>query len=114
MLKKSVRYGLAIAATWLATTLPAYAAEAAANGFAQLVPLILIMVVFWFLLIRPQQKRMKEQRNMIDALKKGDKIITNGGIYGTITDIKDDFIRVEIADGVRIKMQRDAVAALSE
>ncbi len=104
----------AVTALWLGTTMPAYAAEAAANGFAQLVPLILIMLVFWFLLIRPQQKRMREHRDMIDALKKGDKIITNGGLYGTIIDIKDDFIRVEIADGVRVKMQREAVASLSE
>jgi len=105
---------LAAVAALLASTPSAYAADSAASGFAQLVPLLLIMVVFWFLLIRPQQKRMKEHRNMVEALKKGDKVITNSGIYGTLIEIKDDFIRVEIADGVRIKMQRDAVAALSD
>ncbi|MDQ6975051.1 MAG: preprotein translocase subunit YajC [Mariprofundaceae bacterium] len=105
---------LAAVATLLATSSVAYAGDGMAGGFAQLVPLILIMVVFWFLLIRPQQKRMKEHRNMVEALKKGDKIVTNSGIFATIIDIKDDFIRVEIADGVRIKMQRDAVTSLSD
>jgi len=105
---------LAAVATLLATSPAAYAESGISSGFAQLVPLILIMVVFWFLLIRPQQKRMKEHRNMVEALKKGDKIVTTSGIFATIIDIKDEFIRVEIADGVRIKIQRDAVTALSD
>ncbi len=105
-----------IAAAMLAMPALASAAEPApaANGFAQLVPLILIMVIFYFLLIRPQQKRLKQHRAMVESLKKGDKIITNGGIHGTITDVKDDFLKVEIADGVRIRLQRDAVASLAE
>ncbi len=96
--------------------MPAFAADAApaGNGFAQLVPLILIMVIFYFLLIRPQQKRLKQHRAMVESLKKGDKIITNGGIHGTITDVKEDFLKVEIADGVRIRLQRDAVSSLAE
>jgi len=93
----------------------AFAAEAApSGGFTQLVPLIIIMVIFYFLLIRPQQKRAKEHRNMVESLKKGDKIVTNGGIYGTVTDVKDDYLKVDIADGVRIKVQRHAIAALSD
>ena len=93
---------------------PAMAADAgSASGFTQLVPLILIMLIFYFLLIRPQQKRAKEHRNMVESLKKGDKVMTNGGIYGTLIDVKDDTVKLEIADGVRIKIQRDSIAALS-
>jgi len=102
-------------AALLAFTTPAFAeGGASASSFTQLVPLILIMLIFWFLLIRPQQKRAKEHRNMVEGLKKGDKVMTNGGIYGSITDVKDDFLKVEIAEGVRVKIQRDAVAALSD
>jgi len=99
----------------LAFTTPAFADSGApSSSFTQLIPLILIMLIFYFLLIRPQQKRAKEHRNMVESLKKGDKVLTNGGIFGSVTDVKDDFLKVEIADGVRIKIQRDAVAALSD
>jgi len=102
-------------AALLAFTTPAFAEGGApASSFTQLIPLILIMLIFWFLLIRPQQKRAKEHRSMVEGLKKGDKVMTNGGIFGSITDVKDDYLKVEIADGVRIKIQRDAVAALSD
>jgi len=90
------------------------APASAGGGFASLVPLLLIMVIFYFLLIRPQQKRVKEHRNMIESLKKGDKVITGGGIYGTITDVKDDFLRIEIADGVRIKVRQDSISSLAD
>jgi len=102
-------------AALLAFTTPAFAeGGASSSSFTQLIPLILIMLIFWFLLIRPQQKRAKEHRGMVEGLKKGDKVMTNGGIYGSITDVKDDYLKVEIAEGVRIKIQRDAVAALSD
>lgn len=102
-------------AALLAFTTPAFAeGGASASSFTQLIPLILIMLIFWFLLIRPQQKRAKEHRSMVEGLKKGDKVMTNGGIYGSITDVKDDCIKVEIADGVNIKIQRDSIAALSD
>jgi preprotein translocase subunit YajC len=70
------------------------------------------MVIFYFLLIRPQQKRAKEHKAMVESLKKGDKIITNGGIYAQVIDVKENFLKVEIADNVRIKMKRDAVISL--
>ena len=102
-------------AVLLALSTPAFAEGAApANSFNQLIPLILIMLIFYFLLIRPQQKRAKEHRNMVESLKKGDKVMTNGGIYGVIIDVKEDILKLEIADGVRIKIQRDAIAALSD
>ena len=88
----------------------AYAANGApaggAGGIASLLPLILIFVVFWFLLIRPQQKKAKEHQEFIKNLSKGDKVVTNGGIHGEITGLTDTVVTLEIADGVRIKVSR--------
>ncbi len=116
MLKSFISHALLTmtAALAIVGTAHAEAAPAAGGGFASLVPLLLIMVIFYFLLIRPQQKRVKEHRNMIESLKKGDKIITGGGIYGTITDVKDGFLRIEIADGVRIKVKQDSISSLAD
>ena len=73
-----------------------------------LMPLILIAVMY-FLMIRPQMKRAKEHRSMLDALSRGDEVITNGGIAGVVTDIGDNFVTVEIADNVRVRVQKSAV-----
>ncbi len=100
--------------------LPANVAMAAAapadngGGLVQLMPLILIMVIFWVLLIRPQQKRMKEHAEIIKNLKKGDKIITGGGLLGRITQIKDGIATVEVADGVQVRIKQDTIAGLQE
>jgi len=104
------------AATAMAVISPAHAEAAAGQGggFASFVPLLLIMVIFYFLLIRPQQKRVKEHRNVIESLKKGDKVITGGGFYGTVTDVKEDFMKVEIAEGVKVKVKRDTIVGLSD
>ena len=83
-----------------------------AGGFGSLVPLILMFAIFYFLLIRPQQKRSKEHRVMIDNLKKGDRIITSGGLYGRITAVNENTLTVEIADKVRVKVMRSNVATL--
>jgi len=113
-MKNIIRSIFTSIAALLALTTPAFAeGSSPANSFTQLIPLILIMLIFWFLLIRPQQKRAKEHRSMVESLKKGDKVMTNGGIFGTVTDVKEDYLKVEIADGVRIKIQRDAVASLA-
>ena len=77
-----------------------------------IVPFILIFVVMWFLLIRPQQKKQKEHRAMVAALKRGDRVVTNGGIYGQVSHVADDHLMIEIADGVKIKVVRDAIAAV--
>ena len=93
----------------------AWAAEAAAPAasgaamFSQFVPLILIFLVFYFLLIRPQQKKTKEHQNYLANLKRGDKVITGGGIYGQITGLTDNVVTLEVADGVRIKVSRTAI-----
>ncbi len=88
------------------------AGQGAQGGLSAFIPLILMFVIFYFLLIRPQQKKTKEHREMISNLKKGDRIITAGGIYGRITGIDDTTVTLEIADKVRIKMARQNVAAL--
>ena len=90
------------------------AGEAAGGGIAQLVPLVLIIVIFYFLLIRPQQKRLKAHQSMIGELKKGDKVVTSGGIIGTVQDVSDDTLRVEIADKVRVSVKRDTITALAD
>jgi preprotein translocase subunit YajC len=85
-----------------------------AGGFAGFIPLILMFVIFYFLLIRPQQKRTKEHRQMVSNLKKGDRIVTSGGIHGRITGMDDATLTVEIADKVRVKVARGNVSALAQ
>ena len=89
------------------------ATPAAGGGLAGFLPLILIFVVFYFLLIRPQQKKAKEHQNFLTNLKKGDDVMTSGGIHGRITGMTDTIVTLEIADGVRIKVNRPAVLASS-
>lgn len=81
----------------------------AAGGIASFVPLILIFVVFYFLLIRPQQKKAKEHQAYLSDLKKGEKIITGGGIHGRITGLTDSTVTLEIAENVRIKVTRSSI-----
>jgi len=78
----------------------------------QMLPLLLIFVVFYFLLIRPQTKRAKEHKAMVSAIATGDEVVTSGGILGKVTDVADQFLTVEIADGVRVKVQRHTVASV--
>ncbi|MDY6903750.1 MAG: preprotein translocase subunit YajC [Thermodesulfobacteriota bacterium] len=84
------------------------------GGFMGLVPLILIFVIFYFLLIRPQQKKTKEHQEMVNNLKKGDPVITNGGIHGRLTAVDDATVTVEVADRVRIKVSRQSIAGLKQ
>jgi preprotein translocase subunit YajC len=82
----------------------------AAGGIASFVPLILIFGVFYFLLIRPQQKKAKQHQAYLTDLKKGEKIITSGGIHGRITGLTDSTVTLEIADNVKIKVTRSSIA----
>jgi len=82
------------------------------NQLTQFIPIIIIMGIFYFFVIRPQQKQMKERKNMIEALKSGDKILTNGGIVGVITGLNGDELEVEIAKSVKVTIVRSAVAGL--
>jgi preprotein translocase subunit YajC len=89
-------------------------AQGGAGGFAGIVPLILMFVIFYFLLIRPQQKKTKEHRAMIGNLKKGDRIVTAGGLHGRITGVSESTLTVEIAEKVRVKVNRASVSALAQ
>ncbi len=93
---------------------PAYAQSAAAadptGGFMQLLPIVLMFVVLYFLMIRPQMKRAKEHKALLEALNKGDEVVTGGGIAGRITKVGDNFITVEVANAVEIQVQKQAVS----
>ena len=79
-------------------------------GFvATLVPLILIFVIFYLLIIRPQSKRMKQHREMVSNLQKGDEVVTGGGFYGRVVRVNDDAVTIELTEGVRVKAQRDSI-----
>ncbi|MCF6236399.1 MAG: preprotein translocase subunit YajC [Gammaproteobacteria bacterium] len=80
-------------------------------GFLGFLPLIILFVVFYFLLIRPQMKRAKEHKTLVGGLSVGDEVITNGGIMGKIRQIDDGTISLEVADGVEIKLQRNSIAS---
>ena len=82
------------------------------GGIALFLPLVLIMVIFYFLMILPAQRRQKKVAEMLRNLKNGDKVITNGGIHGTIVGLEDDAIQLRIADQVKIKIARSAISAL--
>ncbi|MFC1814976.1 preprotein translocase subunit YajC [Thermodesulfobacteriota bacterium] len=90
------------------------AAGQGSGGFGAFLPLILMFAIFYFLLIRPQQKKTKQHREMISSLKKGDRIITSGGIHGRITGSSDTTLTVEIAEKVRVKVNRTNVMALTQ
>ena len=70
------------------------------------------ILIFYFILIRPQQKRAKEHRNLVAALAKGDEVVTNGGILGKVTEVGDEYISVELADNVIVRLQKQAVASV--
>src|SRR4029453_2815180 len=90
---------------WLISSAWAQASPGAApSGLVQMLPLVVIFIVFYFLLIRPQSKRAKEPKAMVAALAAGDEVVTSGGILGRVTEIADQFLTVEIADGVRVKV----------
>ncbi len=97
---------------WLISTAAAQAQTPAGqpNALMQFLPLILIFVVFYFLLIRPQTKRAKEHREMIAALEVGAEVATTGGLLGKVTELSDQFATLEIAPGVNVKVQRHTVA----
>jgi preprotein translocase subunit YajC len=88
------------------------AQSAGGNSLLQLLPILAIMGIFYVLLILPAQRRQKKTQEMINALKNGDKVITNGGLFGTIVGIEGDSIQLRIADQVKVKILRSAVSGL--
>jgi len=88
--------------------------EGGANPFSMLLPIVGMLAIFYFLLIRPQQKRQKEMQKMIEALRKGDKVVTASGIVGTVAGLRDDMIVLQIADNVKIEMLKSAVTGVTQ
>jgi len=88
------------------------AAPAAGNPFGMIVMMVAFIAIFYFLLIRPQQRKAKEHQAMVSKLAAGDEVVTSGGILGRIVEVHDTFVTLEIADGVRVKVQRFQVTSL--
>jgi len=96
---------------FIANAHAAGAGGATGSGMSSLIMMALFAVVFYFLLICPQSKRQKEHKNMLEAIQKGDEVVTNGGILGKVTKITDSFIVLTVASGVEMKFQKHAVTA---
>jgi preprotein translocase subunit YajC len=90
------------------------AGQGQGGGLMGFLPLVIIFVIFYFLLIRPQQKRAKEQKAMLDNLKKGDKVITSGGAYGVIEEVKGNTVIVKVAENVKVKYGKAYIVALRQ
>ena len=100
--------------TSLAFAMGASGAEGQGNPITAFVPLIVMFAIFYFLLIRPQQKKAKQHREVLANLKNGDRVITAGGVYGRIHSLSDDVLTLEIADNVKIQANRNYIAGLAE
>ena len=79
---------------------------------SSIVPFLLIIVIFYFLILRPQQKRQKERAKLLESIKKGDKVITAGGIHGTVEGLEEKTLLVKVADNVKLKMERSAISTI--
>ncbi|MDR1344708.1 MAG: preprotein translocase subunit YajC [Tannerellaceae bacterium] len=89
-------------------------ATSGSSGIVSFLPIIAIVVIFYFFMIRPQQKRQKDIQKAREAIKQGDKVVTAGGIYGRVKEISDKQMQIEIAEGVRIRIDKNSVFASSE
>jgi preprotein translocase subunit YajC len=95
--------------TFASIYLQAAPAQGSPNLITGLLPLVLVFVVFWFFMIRPQMKKQKELSNYRSSIGKGDKVITTGGIYGKVVEVTDNIVTVEIANDVRIRVDKNAL-----
>ncbi|HEY3600527.1 MAG TPA: preprotein translocase subunit YajC [Chthoniobacterales bacterium] len=100
-------------ATFLAQAHPA-APAAGPNPLASFVPIILIFVIMYFVLLRPQMRRQKEQQRLIAGLKTGDRVVTASGIHGMITNVKETTVTVKVADNVKLEMEKSAISAVAK
>ena len=90
------------------------AAAAASNPLASFIPIILIFIIMYFVLFRPQMRRQKEQQRLVAALKTGDRVVTSAGIHGMISNVKDTTVMVKVADNVKIEMEKSAVTTVAK
>jgi preprotein translocase subunit YajC len=96
---------------------PGGAAGAAGGGmaaFQQIIPLVFMFAIFYFLLIRPQQKKAKEHKALLESMKKGDNVITAGGVHGKVTAVENDLVTLEVANNVNIKITKSYIAAIKK
>lgn len=93
----------------LAMASPNGGAQGGAGSFLSFLPLVLIFIVFWFMIIRPQKKQQDQRRAMIAAVKRGDRIITSGGLFATVKDVKQDLVVATIAEGVKVEIAKSAI-----
>jgi preprotein translocase subunit YajC len=93
-------------------TPPGGAAGGGQSALTSLVPLIIMFAIFYFLLIRPQQKKAKEHKALLEALKKGDKVVTAGGMHGKVSAVEESAVTLEVANGVNIKFNKGHIAAI--
>jgi len=106
--------GLAFAMSGPAGGAAAGQAGGGMAAFQQIIPLVFMFAIFYFLLIRPQQKKAKDHKALLDAMKKGDNVITAGGVHGKITSVDDDLVTLEIAPNVNIKIAKSYIAAMKK
>ncbi len=99
-------------ATAYAMGAPGDAGQGGGGGAQGLIMMVVIFAIFYFVLIRPQQKKMKEHKKLVEDLKKGDEVITAGGIYGTVEGLAPDTLTVKIAEGTKVKITRSSVAGV--
>lgn len=97
---------------FIAMAQPSGGAGQQSNPIAAFMPLILIFMIFYFLLIRPQHKKQKEQQAMLSGLQKGDKVITTGGIHGIVANVKDDIVSIKVAENVKIDVSRNCITSV--
>lgn len=96
----------------LAMASPQGGESGSSNPIFTFIPIILIFLVFWFMIIRPQKKQQDQRKSMIEALKRGDRIITNGGLYATIKDVKGDHVVATISEGVKVQISKSAIGGV--
>jgi preprotein translocase subunit YajC len=100
-------------ATTMFAMMPADPTGAGPSPFSMLLPILGMLVIFYFLLIRPQQKRQKEMQKMLAGVKKGDRVVTASGMYGVVVGVKDDVVVLKIADNVKVEMLKSAISAIT-
>ncbi len=99
--------------TTMFAMMPADPTGAGPSPFSMLLPILGMLVIFYFLLIRPQQKRQKEMQKMLAGVKKGDRVVTASGMYGVVAGVKDDIVVLKIADNVKVEMLKSAISAIT-
>lgn len=98
----------------LAMASPGGGGEGGASSMLSFLPLVLIFIVFWFMIIRPQKKQQDQRKSMISALKRGDQIVTSGGLFASVKDVKADRVVATIADGVKVEISKGSISAVVE